>query len=72
MEVKTFEGVINRWLDERGFGFINAEGQNRDVFCHVRDFKFRGREPVEGDKVKFELGKDDQNRVKAINIHYTD
>ncbi|HCE2301635.1 TPA: cold shock domain-containing protein, partial [Vibrio parahaemolyticus] len=29
------KGIIVRWVDDRGFGFINSEELDGDIFVHV-------------------------------------
>lgn len=50
------EGTIAR-LNDRGFGFITVEGQEKDLFFHsneLKDIEFKDLQ--EGDKVTFEVG----------------
>lgn len=30
-------GVLVRWNNEKGFGFIQPQDNSEDVFCHVSD-----------------------------------
>ncbi|MHA2764439.1 cold shock domain-containing protein [Vibrio harveyi] len=39
------EGEIVRWVDERGFGFINSDAYPGDIFVHVSKFKKGYRRP---------------------------
>ncbi|TFH89136.1 cold shock domain-containing protein, partial [Vibrio ouci] len=32
------KGKIVRWIDERGFGFINSDDYQGDVFVHISKF----------------------------------
>ena len=32
--MKLLEGIVKRWLDGRGYGFIGVEGNDEDVFVH--------------------------------------
>lgn len=49
------EGIIVRWNDAKGFGFIRSGTTAQDVFVHVRDFRSNGGEaPREGMRVTFE------------------
>jgi uncharacterized membrane protein YsdA (DUF1294 family)/cold shock CspA family protein len=48
-------GLVIRWNEERGFGFIRSEGSPADVFFHVRDFRGAAQlRPHEGLRVAFE------------------
>jgi uncharacterized membrane protein YsdA (DUF1294 family)/cold shock CspA family protein len=47
------QGVVVRWQDDRGFGFIRSPG-SADVFFHVRDYRGGDIAPREGLAVTFE------------------
>jgi len=56
-------GRITDWNPDRGFGFVESDGQR--LFLHYRDFTKRYKVPEVGDAVTFELGKDKQGRPCA-------
>lgn len=61
------EGIIKK-LNEKGFGFITPEGEDKDVFFHQSDLvdvEFNNLN--EGDKVTFENG-DSEKGPKAVNV----
>ena len=61
------EGTIKK-LNERGFGFITPEGEDKDVFFHstaLVDTEFENLN--EGDKVTFEK-EDSDKGPKAVNV----
>ena len=33
------KGVVKRWLSHRGYGFIDAEEENGDVFIHYSEIQ---------------------------------
>ena len=48
------KGIIAKYLSYRGYGFINVEGEDKDVFFHMS--KFPGsRLPVQGQVLEFKL-----------------
>lgn len=60
------EGVIKK-LDDRGFGFITAEGM-KDIFFHANDCTDGNfMDMKEGDTVSFEKGESEKG-PKAINV----
>ncbi|MEX3073757.1 cold shock domain-containing protein [Vibrio alginolyticus] len=61
------KGKIVRWVDERGFGFINAEELNGDIFVHVSKFKKGYRRPQVGDDVEFQLDKESK-KLSATSV----
>lgn len=58
-----------KWFDHRkGFGFIQMEGQDDEVFVHYREIQGEGfRTLSEGQKVEFELIERDRG-LAAENV----
>lgn len=67
-----YQGIIARWNDDRGFGFVQPKMGAQPVFVHVRGFSNRQRCPRPGEGVSYELGSDAQGRCCAINVRYAD
>ncbi|HUG19663.1 MAG TPA: cold shock and DUF1294 domain-containing protein [Planctomycetaceae bacterium] len=65
-----YQGRIENWNDERGFGFVTPEGGGRRVFVHVNEFSDRRRRPVDGDAIVYEIGLDSENRPQAVKIRF--
>lgn len=51
MLVERKTGVLKRWLENRGFGFIGVEGE-KDHFVSLKDFMYQPWR--EGDRVSFD------------------
>jgi CspA family cold shock protein len=60
------KGKIARWFDYRGFGFIDVDGQEKDVFVHTSDVKDFAS-PQVGDNVEFEVTESDKGS-RAVNV----
>ncbi|WP_436899048.1 cold shock domain-containing protein [Acinetobacter gyllenbergii] len=65
------EGKIKKYNAERGFGFIEVDGKQSDIFFHIRDFPRTSGEPKLGEKLKF-LIVDDNGKFKAAQIKRLD
>ena len=63
---EKLNGYVKKWHDKKNFGYIVTE-TNNIYFFHVADFK-PPRKPVIGDKVIFNVSKDNQGRTKAEHI----
>ena len=56
-----FEGSLIQWNDERGFGWIRAQGADEKIFVHISAFVPRppaDQRPQVGQKLEFSIGMD--------------
>lgn len=53
-------GIMKRWNDEKGFGFIEREDGGDDVFCHATALLDGQGSVMEGDRVRFKVTYDDR------------
>ena len=67
-------GLVKWFNDSKGYGFIQADGSERDVFVHYTAVQGDGfKTLIEGQKVQFELidgpkGPQATNVAKAMEI----
>jgi len=67
MEVKgSLKGTVKRWLSGRGYGFIEPEEGEKEVFVHHSEIG-ELYELREGQKVEFEVKSTDRG-PRAINV----
>jgi len=59
------EGIVKKWLD-RGYGFIEVEGKDDDVFVHQSALE-GAYELREGQKVEFGI-EDSPKGQRAVNV----
>lgn len=59
------KGNITQWKDDKGFGFIVSEDDQKKLFFHISAVKTQGRRPQVGDVVLYESMHDSQGRLKA-------
>ncbi len=61
-------GVVKRFDDQRGFGFIRTEGIPEDIFVHHTAIKMQGFRTLQtGDTVEFRIQRDDKG-LKAVDV----
>jgi CspA family cold shock protein len=60
------KGTIKRWFDYRGYGFIDVEGQEKDMFVHTNDVKGFST-PKVGDEVDFDI-QETYKGPRAVNV----
>ena len=63
------KGTVKWFNDKKGFGFITPDEGGDDCFVHHTAIEGEGfKTLMEGDAVEFEVGKDDQGRLKALKV----
>jgi CspA family cold shock protein len=62
------EGTV-KWFDnKKGFGFIEQDDSNEDVFVHYSSLMMEGFKTLEeGDRVSFEVSRGEKG-LRAINV----
>jgi CspA family cold shock protein len=60
------KGTVKRWLDRKGYGFIEPEGGGDDIFIHHS--QIQGTQALrEGQEVEFDVREDDRGK-QATNL----
>ena len=61
-------GVVKWFNDEKGFGFIQQNGEEKDIFVHYKSINSAGRKTLhEGQEVTFEIT-DGKKGPQAENV----
>ncbi|WP_163133156.1 cold shock domain-containing protein [Agarivorans sp. Alg241-V36] len=60
-------GVLKKWNDAKGFGFISVTGKPNDVFIHISSLKLMPRKPQVGDTILFQIEHQPNGKTKAYN-----
>ena len=63
-----FDGKLDKWNDDRGFGFIAPLHGGDPVFVHVSAFPRDSRRPKIGEALTFEVEPAGNGRKRAINV----
>jgi len=60
-------GIVKRWMDGRGFGFITPDDDGADVFVHISNCGYQ--ELPEGAKVEYQLASDlRRQKLHAVEV----
>ncbi len=59
-------GVVKKYIEERGFGFITPDAGGDDIFVHVKALK--SGTLTQGCRVEYELSKDPEGRKRASKV----
>jgi len=65
-----FQGQVQNWNDDKGFGFVEPNGGGERSFVHIKAFASRGRRPVDGDVITYQQVKDSSGRYRAEKITF--
>lgn len=67
---ELLEGTVKWFNEEKGYGFIQYDGSDKDLFVHFRQVNYKGFGRVslaEGQKVTFQVG-EGQKGPQAENV----
>jgi cold shock CspA family protein len=62
------KGVIKKYFENRGFGFVCGDGEKSDTFFHVTDCDVDDEDLIGGRRVEFEVGAGRDGRPIAKNV----
>ncbi len=62
------KGRLEKWNDERGFGFIKPLQDEPAVFAHISAFQVRNPRPHVGQLLVFEIGTTADGKKRAVNV----
>lgn len=63
-----FDGKLDQWNDDRGFGFIVPARGGDPVFVHISAFPRDGRRPKIGEALSFEVEPAGDGKRRAVNV----
>jgi CspA family cold shock protein len=65
------QGTVKFFHDGDGYGFIETEEMDEDVFFHMSELPEDTEDPEEGDSVEFEQEEGDRG-PKATNVEFVE
>jgi cold shock CspA family protein len=65
MKAQTHKGILVKWKDDKGFGFIKSETDTKEVFLHISAIPKQSRRPRIGDTIIYDLKIEDNGKLKA-------
>ena len=64
----VLKGTVKWFNDAKGFGFIEPEGGEKDLFVHMSSIQMEGFKTLkDGQEVEYEVGESDRGPV-ATNV----
>ncbi|MEH6708986.1 MAG: DUF1294 domain-containing protein [Alloalcanivorax venustensis] len=64
------KGILTKWNDERGFGFITPAGGEETVFVHISAFARGQDRPALNRSLTYRLARDDKQRPRAEDVRF--
>jgi len=63
----VYKGTLKQWHEDKGFGFIQPESGNRDIFIHISALKKMSRNPIIGDVIFYQIHTQNDGKNRAVN-----
>lgn len=61
-------GIVKFFIEQRGYGFIQAADGGPDVFVHIKALPPGMRRLTEGQAVQYEIGPGKDGKTKAVKV----
>jgi cold shock CspA family protein len=61
-------GILRTWHPDRGFGFIAPTQGGKEIFVHISALPRDGTQPVVGESLSFELGRNAEGKSQAMRV----
>lgn len=68
--LRRFDGKLQSWNDERGFGFIAPSQGGQEIFVHIKSFPHGTGRPVIGWPLSFEVEWGPQGKKRAKSVQF--
>ncbi len=65
------KGILTKWNNDKGYGFITPIGEKKSIFVHINDLKDRQRRPTINRAVTFDLSSNN-GKPCAVNVEIDD
>lgn len=61
-------GILEKWNDKRGFGFVSPSNGSAEIFVHISAFPRDGVRPTLNELISYEIETGHDGKVRAIRI----
>ena len=63
------QGTVKWFNAEKGYGFLEPDGEGNDIYAHISDVKAAGIATlVTGEVIGFDVESDARGKTKAVNL----
>ena len=68
MSADRVQGIVSKWFQEKGYGFIVVDDTRQSAFIHFSEIQGTGKKQLEvNDRVEFTLQKSDRG-LRAVSL----
>ncbi|MGB3204146.1 MAG: cold shock domain-containing protein [Crinalium sp.] len=68
MNTGKYRGILAKWNDDKGYGFIKPDSETKEVFLHISELKRASRRPKVGDVIFYEKKPESNGKTRAFNV----
>ncbi|WP_340680367.1 cold shock domain-containing protein [Paraglaciecola sp.] len=61
------KGRLKSWNGQKGFGFIQSDSAEQDIFVHISALNSMARKPLVGDVIYFDIERQADGKIRATN-----
>lgn len=62
------KGEVEYWNEKKGYGFINVENVEKNIYFHINSYAYKNRRPKKGDKVVLFLTQSEGENSSAARV----
>jgi len=63
------KGILVRWVEDKGFGFIKPENGANEIFIHISALKGMSHKPIVGDVIHSQISIAESGKTCSINAN---
>ena len=66
------KGILTKWNDDKGYGFITPFRKKKEIFVHINEFLNKQKRPTVNQNLTFSISHSKKSKPYAINVKIDD